>query len=298
MTATSARQIRLIRDVNLTMINPIFYIVRHGHTKGNSRNEYRAWSNEPYAQLDGEGRDGVRESALWLQKSGQTFPLIISDDLDRAVETRKILQEILQIPVDHTDKLLRPVDVGDFTGKSKVDFPLDPYIKNKSKKIPGGESFNEFNARQSKFFEKVLEIVDKIGKPILLVGHGSTVAFLHNHFNKGAAVGYEGLVNPAGVLVFTSAGIEPLTNKREGAASSLAVGTATSGYVTPEENAPPRSCWHCRYFSRDAIDTPTCNNPIVRIDPALASQRTESGLVIVNEDGCCNYYTSPIGAKP
>ena len=275
----------------------LFAIVRHGATKGNSKNEYRSWSNDPDAQLTGAGRDGVRESALWLQKSGQSFPLIISDDLDRAVETRKILKDILQIPVDQTDPRLRPLNVGKFTGKKKSDYPLDKYLKNKALKIPGGESVNEFNSRQAKFFDYVSQVVAKLG-PILLVGHGSTVSFLHNHFNAGGEIGYEGLVNPAGVLMFTSKGVEPLTNKREGSQSSMAVGTATSGYVTPEENVPPRSCWHCRYFSRDTIDTPLCNNPVVRVDPALADQRTENGLVIVNEDGCCNFYTSPIGAKP
>lgn len=278
------------------MINPIFFITRHGHTRGNSRNEYRSWSNAPEAQLDGAGRDGIRESALWLQKSGQHFPLIISDDLDRSQETKKILQDILQIPVEQTDPRLRPVNVGDLTGKSKIDYPIDKYIKNKALKIPGGESLNEFNTRQAKFFDHVTEIVEKLGKPILLVGHGSTVSFLHNHFNQtGGPVGYEGLVNPGGILMFTSKGIEPLTNKREDAASSMAQGTATSGYVTSEENRPPRSCWNCYYFSRNSLDQGMCGNPVVRVDPQLVSQRQEDGLVIVGDDSCCNFFKNHIG---
>lgn len=278
------------------MIPILFFVVRHGKTAGNAANKYRAWSNEPEAQLTGEGRDLVRESALWLQKSGQKFPLIISDDLDRAVETRNILQGILQIGTAETDARLRPLNVGELTGKSKADFPIDKYLKDKNLVIPGGESVNQFNARQAKFFDDVASIVEKLGRPILLVGHGSTVSFLHNHFNAGAAVGYEGLVNPAGILMFTSKGIEPLTNKREGAQSSMAQGTATSGYVEPSENREPRSCWNCYWFSRDQIDTPLCGNPVVRVDPALTKQRTESGLVIVNEDGCCNYFRNKIGS--
>src|ERR1700688_4280756 len=113
------------------MINSLFFLCRHGATSANSKGTYRSWSNGPDAQLSGTGRDGIRESALWIQSADLSFPLIISDDLDRSQETKKILKDILQIPVEQTDPRLRPVNVGDFTGKSKLDYPIEPYIKNK-----------------------------------------------------------------------------------------------------------------------------------------------------------------------
>lgn len=270
-------------------------LVRHGKTKSNDDGCYRAWSNQPEAQLDAQGRDGVRESALWLKAAKQKFPLIISDDLDRAMETREIIQSILNIPVADTDPRLRPLNVGDFTGKSKTEYPLEEYIKEPNKVIPGGESFNQFNKRQAEFFDYIAQVVAKLG-PILIVCHGSTVAFLHNHFNAGAKVGYEGLVNPSGVLMFTAKGVEPLTKKREGASSSLADGTATAGFVTDEENAPPRECWNCKWFQRDANSLGECSNPVVRIDPALVDRRQTDGMVAVGEHDCCNLFVNKIGS--
>lgn len=278
------------------MTNSLFYLTRHGATKGNAKNEYRGWSNEPDAQLTGAGRDLVREAALWLQSAGLSFPLIISDDLDRAVETRTILKDLLQIPVENTDKRLRPLNVGDFTGKSKADFPLEKYIKNKSLVIPGGESLNQFNARQAKFFDDVSEIVAKLGKPILLVSHGSTVSFLHNHFNDSANVGYEGLVNPGGVLMFTSKGVEPLTNKRDEAPSLFKQGTKLAGFVTAEQNIPPRECWNCRFFSRDTLGLGGCSHPLVTIDPQLVDRRQNDNTVSVGDRDCCDGFMNRIGS--
>jgi broad specificity phosphatase PhoE len=277
------------------MLNVKFFITRHGTTAGNLENAYRGWSNSPEARLNGAGRDVIREAALFLRGTG-SFPLIISDDLDRSVESREILKSILQIPFDLTEPKLRPLNVGDFTGKSKKDNPLDEYIKDKSKVIPGGESLNQFNLRQAAVFETIFDIIEKVGKPIVIVGHGSTVSFLHNHFNEGAEIGYEGLTNPGGVSMFTSKGIEPLTHKREGAPSSLAQGTNVAGYVRASENRPPRECWNCEWYVRDVNDLGGCLNPVVRIDPQLAAQRQSDGTVAVGEQDCCNYFVNKIGS--
>lgn len=279
------------------MLNPIFFVVRHGLTPGNSTNTYRGWSNDANARLTGSGRDVVREAALWLKSAGQSFPLVMSDDLDRSVESREILKSLLQIPVAQTDKRLRPLNVGDFTGKSKLEYPLEKYLKNKSLVIPGGESVNSFNRREAEFFDVVTNLVGKIGKPILIVGHGSTVSFLHNHFNNTnpGNVGYEGLCNPGGVLMFTAKGIEPLTQKRSESPSSMAQGTAVAGFVTDELNRPPRECWNCKWFQRDINDLSGCANPVVRIDPQLVDRRQSDGTVAVGEQDCCNYFVNRVG---
>lgn len=276
-------------------ITPLFFVVRHGITNGNQTDTYRGWSNGPDARLNADGRDVIREAALWLKKAGLSFPLIMSDDLERAVESRDILKSILQIPNEATDKRLRPLNVGDFTGESKKDHPLDEYLKSRSKKIPGGESMNEFESRAAKVFDDVAAIVAKLGKPILLIGHGSTTSFLYNNFNDGGKVGYEGMVHPGGVLMFTSKGIEPLTRKRNETQSSLADGTALSGYVTDEENVPPRECWHCRSFVRNVNGLGGCINPVVRIDPQLVDRRQTDGSIAVGEEDCCNYFRNNIG---
>lgn len=275
----------------------LFMGVRHGTTAANQTDEYRGWSNEPFARLCSQGRDVVRDSGMWMRKSGLKFPVIYSDDLDRAQETAKLLAAILEIKNHVTDERLRPLNVGDFTGKSKADNPLEKYVKNPALKIPGGESMNTFESRAAKAFDDVTSIVEKLGKPVLVVLHGSTSSFLYNTFNHSGHVGYEGLVKPGGVLMFTAQGLQPLTRLKEGsiASSPLMDGTALTGFATEAESRPPRSCWHCRHYSRDALGLGACTNPVVMIDPQLVYLRQTDGSIAVGDQDCCNYYQSQVG---
>lgn len=273
----------------------LFFVTRHGITAGNEADKYRGWSNSPEARLNAEGRDGIREAALWYKKAQITFPLIMSDDLDRALESREILGDILGIKDFATDKRLRPLNVGDYTGKSKSDHPLERFIKNRNLKIPGGESMKEFDKREAEVFDDVAGIVQKLNKPILIIGHGSTISFLYNNFNqKGDQVGYEGLVHPGGNLMFTSEGIEPLTRRKFETISPLKDGTALSGFCDEEESVPPRECWNCRSFARDIQGLGSCLHPVVRIDPQLVERRQDNGTVAVGEKDFCNYFRNAV----
>lgn len=278
------------------MTKVLFYVVRHGETFSNEDNCYRGWSNGPKAQLDLAGREGVREAGIFLLSAGLYFPLILSDDLDRAEETKAILADVLNIQVSETEPLLRPLNVGDFTGKPKKEYPLDKYIEDKSLRIPGGETLNEFNLRQAATFDGIVELVERLGKPILIVAHGSNVSFLHNHFNppQDGKIGYEGLVHPSGVLMFTTDGIIPLTKKRSVTKSPLQDGTALTGFVTDEENHPPRDCWNCRNFVRNADGQGSCNHPLVMIDPEIQNKKREDGTIIVGDNDCCNNFRNRI----
>lgn len=278
------------------MNSPLFFIVRHGRTEGNKLGTYRGWSNGPDAQLNADGRDDVREAGLFLQRAGLSFPIILSDDLDRTQETAKILADILGIRVHETDKRLRPLNVGDFTGKSKIDHPLDEYMANEKLVIPGGESLQHFNARQQAVFDNILELIIKIHKPVLVVGHGSNVCYLHNYTNRGEKIGYEGLVDPGGVLAFFQQGIVPLTKKRGEGKNPFQDGTALTGYVTVEESRPPRSCWNCKWFTKDASGLGGCHNPIVRLDPQLVGQKQSDGTIAVGDDSCCNLFSNHVSS--
>lgn len=279
------------------MVEPLFFVLRHGETNSNKDNNYRGWSNGPEAQLSPEGREGVRESALFLKDCGYKFPIVICDDLDRAQETAKIAAGILGIREIETVPNLKPLNVGELTGKSKDQFPIEPYLKDTTLKIPGGENHDEFDVRMAKVFSDVLELIEKIKHPILLIGHGSTVSFLHNHMTKkpGEEVGYEGLVLPSGVLVFTEDGIIPLIKKRQPVRNPYKDGTGVAGFVTDEENKPPRECWNCRYSQKD-IQTGLlgCGNLLVRIDPELKDRRQNDGTVSVGERDCCDFFRNKI----
>ena len=279
-----------------TMDQPLFFAIRHGETFSNDSGNYRGWSNSDEAQLSPVGREGVRESAIFLKNVGYDIPLILCDDLDRTQETAHIVADILGIKEIETVPELKPLNVGDFTGKSKKDHPIEPYLKNPSIKVPGGESHNEFDVRMKKVFGDVLDLILKIKKPILVIVHGSNVSFLNNHLTQTPdEVGYEGLVNPSGVLVFTSKGIIPLTKKRDAHKSPYKDGTALSGFVTDEENKPPRECWNCRNFQRDPQTyLGECTHLLVRIDPELQHRKQDNGTIAVGEKDCCDNFRNAI----
>lgn len=279
------------------MTDILFMVMRHGKTKGNDLQEYRSWSNGPNAQLDAEGREGVYESSIYLKGMGYDFPMILCDDLDRTQETASIAASILGIKEIETVPGLKPLNVGDFTGKPKKDHPLDYYLKNADTPIPGGESHNQFDTRMKKVFGDVLDTIIETKQPLLLIGHGSTVSFLHNHMTRkpGEDVGYEGLVKPSGLLMFTKEGIIPLTKLKDAFKNPYADGTALAGFVDEDENVPPRECWNCRNFTRDPqTNTGSCTHMIVRIDPELQSRRQTDGTVAVSDRDCCNYFRNKI----
>jgi broad specificity phosphatase PhoE len=277
------------------MKQPLFIVTRHGRTQGNEDDRYRGWSNEAFAQLAPEGRDDAREAALFIKRMGMTFPLILADDLARSQESQRIMASVLNIRELQTDKRLRSLDVGDYTGKPKDKHPLDEFMKNKSRKIPGGESMNGFDRRLSSVCADISELVGKLKKPILLIGHGSTISFLHNS-TSDTEVGYEGLVHPGGVLSFSRDGIVPLFKRKmgEGDAHPLKDGTAVAGFVTDEENRPPRECWNCRNFGRELNGLGYCNHPLVVIDPQLQNRKQSDGTISVSDRDCCDNFRNKI----
>jgi broad specificity phosphatase PhoE len=276
--------------------DPMLFVVRHGETANNDQGLYRGWSNEPGAQLSPEGRDLVREAGTFLRDLNLKFPFALSDDLHRCVETREILAGILGIKQEVTDERLRPVNVGDYTGKAKTDYPLEGYYANPTKKIPGGESIADFHKRMAMLMTDVLTVIDSRKCLPLIIGHGSSVSYLHNVYNRAEPlVGYEGLTHPGGVLLFNASGIHALTHKRNGIPTDMKDGTALSGFVTEKENKPPRSCWNCRSFVRDyQTKAGGCVHPLVQIDPQLQDRRQTDGTIAVSDDSCCDMFRNKV----
>jgi broad specificity phosphatase PhoE len=66
----------------------------------------------------------------------------------------------------------------------------------------------------------------------------------------------------------------------------IADGTKLSGFVTAEENRPPRDCGHCVWEKHD-----TCTHPVVMVDcevPGVAGEPKP-----IEHDWCCNFFRSP-----
>ncbi len=281
-------------------ITPIFYAVRHGRTDSNTKDNYRGWSNGPDAQLSAQGREDARQAGLWLQRQGLKFDIAIVDDLGRTQETAKIVCGILGIKHIITDTRARPLNVGDYTGKSKAEHPLEEFIANRAKKIPGGEALNGFDKREQSLFDNIFETVEKTGKLILFFGHGSNMSYLANsvrRFRKQPEVGYEGVTNPGGVAMFSDKGLFPLLNAREGSQIQRPFkdGTALTGFVTAEENRPPRACWNCSSFVQTATGG-ECQHPLVKIDPELAVRKADNGNIAVGDRDCCDSFRNKVAS--
>ena len=197
------------------MIRPLFLGSRHGTTNDNLSNEYRGWSTGPDAHLNETGRSIIRKNAMTVKRMGFTFPLIITDSLPRTLESAKIYQEILEIPELEIDDRARTVNVGDLTGKSKTDNPLTQYFQHPNKRIPGGETVNEFRHRQAELYADIMGLVEQFKQPVFVLFHGANISYLYNHFNNPAnPVMYEGIVNTGGVVMFYTGGIVPITELR------------------------------------------------------------------------------------
>ena len=198
--------------------NVLFFQVRHGRTAANELKVYRSWSNDERAQLAPEGRRDAEEAGEFLASTGVPIDFILADALDRTAETGEIIARVLDCPNIHLLRALHPLNMGDLTLRSKEENPVDPYLRNTSLRIPGGETVDEFDARQRNVYGGILNLVDEYpeGKGVV-VGHGSNVSFLHNRmFSNGHnRIGYEGLVDPGGVVAVTPDGLLPLTKVRE-----------------------------------------------------------------------------------
>ena len=240
----------------------IFFFMRHGETAGNKKNVYRSWSNAPDAQLDAAGRKSAEKGGQYLATIGAPIELIVADSLDRVQETVELVARSFPEARLEFVRALHPLNMGDWTLQSKDEHPVQPYLDEPSKQIPGGEKVDEFNDREAQIFQTIFALAkDLKGGKILVVGHGSNVAYLHNHvFNRGKArVGYEGLVDPGGIIACTPGGMIPLTLSREKSSKGDEHLTQLGPNVTyPPDHEPglkvPKGgsmCANCEYHNPD-----------------------------------------------
>ncbi len=147
------------------------YIVRHGETKLNndtdtSQDRIRGWADVP---LTDQGRKEAKVAANKLKQ--YDIEMIFCSDLSRAKETAEIIGKELGIKPTST-KELRPWNLGELTGTTTKDAlpKIAEYVRKKAnKKVPDGESFDDFSDR---FFNGLHEIVEKAdGRKLCVVTH-------------------------------------------------------------------------------------------------------------------------------
>lgn len=277
------------------MSKPLFFILRHGTTAANEAGSYRGWLDNLETQLSPEGKDMAREAGLFLKDLPFEKSVIFCSNLGRTNETSEIVASILGIQEIEEMPELRPLNVGDFAGKSKQENPLEKYVKNKQLKLPGGESIADFEKRQSAFFDALLATIETTGVVPIIVCHTSNVTTLWNLFNhdERAVEDHEDVLQPGGVGMFANNVLIPVL-KKGSEKVPLKDGTAISGFVTDEDNRPPRECWNCRWFVRDVNHLGGCTHPLVQIDPVLQSKKQNDGTIGVGDRDCCDSFQNKI----
>lgn len=138
-------------------MSTLFYLVRHGETEDNVNQIMQG-------QTDGRLTERGREQARQVARRMEHVPIdaFYSSDLQRAIDTCRIIAEPHQKPVS-TTPLLRERDWGGFTGLFIPDL--------KDKDWPSDiETIGQMKERARRF----LELIRKrhAGQTVLAVGHG------------------------------------------------------------------------------------------------------------------------------
>jgi broad specificity phosphatase PhoE len=125
----------------------VAWIIRHGQTKLNAEDKIRSWLDIP---LDEVGEEQAHELGETLRDDGVELDGLICSDLLRTEQTGIIVSRETGIPILGTTKILRPWNVGTFSGqdgKMVHKMMMECVHNDPDKEIGGGESFNQFKFR-------------------------------------------------------------------------------------------------------------------------------------------------------
>ncbi len=148
------------------------YLVRHGQTNFNMDGVIQGYSSD--LPLNETGGDQAHRLADSL--SNHRFDLILSSDLQRCLQTARIISEKIKVPVE-ADKRLREIDFGEWEGQTFEDMMKTPawniWVTTPSKwKVRGSERIEEVQKRVVAAVSDALKKVDAL----LVVSHGVAIS--------------------------------------------------------------------------------------------------------------------------
>ena len=157
--------------INLNEYNIELHLVRHGQDE---KDKLGGCSDNHLIE------EGIVQVNNLKNELDDNYNLFISSDLNRCVETSKILNEKLEMNIVY-DSNFKEVNNGDLKNLTLEEFYNKyPGLYFSSLKMderyPNGESPNDFYNRVSKAFKSLLE--NNRGKKILLVTHGGVITVI------------------------------------------------------------------------------------------------------------------------
>ncbi len=153
------------------------FLIRHGETEWNRLGRLQGTSN---VKLSAEG---IHQAHLLAERNPFHHPsAIYSSDLDRAVETAKILAEKFDLSVAKMPEL-RESSFGDWEGKTISDLATE-YPEEFGKfftapekfQPPNGESFLHCQARVVNALSRIIDYHDN--ENVLVVSHGAAIRLM------------------------------------------------------------------------------------------------------------------------
>ena len=280
----------------------LFFIGRHGETILNQKGFYRGWSDGPDAHLNEDGIQSAHDEAKFLQSLNQPFSKIICSPLQRALLTAAIIAEYLNVETLEVDDRLMPLNVGDFAGQPKKDHPIQPFLDNKNKRFPNGETINEFEFRQHDFADYLLKYVEQEKRTqdpeILVIAHVSNVMYWWNLQTGANSDEYLGettdILTPGGIAVITEYSTIPIFKSNPQAetdhSEQINIAEMEGEIGTGYENADgkgPFSCANCEHFQ--SVDSSCDQKDMLK----KSKQPRVGGRVKVDPHGCCDYISRP-----
>ena len=153
---------------------PLLLLARHGETDANDENRVRSWSDP---DINEKGRQQILATAQKLQ--GLPISEILTSDLSRTEQTGQILANQFFAPLD-SSRNLRDWNLGEFIGlKTKdVQDEVEGYIRKPNKKVPGGESFNDFTNRWREGLQDLVSRTMANQAPVIGVVHSKNIEVL------------------------------------------------------------------------------------------------------------------------
>ena len=179
----------------------IWFIARHWSTNSNWEQVFRGWEETDLNQLSEKWKEDAMK--LWesVKKIVNWHPedfVLVSSDLNRAVDTMVIVVEISGVEQGEEYSELRSQDTGDFTNEKESDVidEVKDYTDNKpNQPLPwASESHNDFVDRVKKAFDTIPE--DYPGKTIIVITHHQVEVLQANDFSKLTDTMYEEWLDP------------------------------------------------------------------------------------------------------
>lgn len=154
-------------------------MVRHGESTWNARGLWQGQADPPLSER-GETQARIAAAAL----AGLGIERVISSDLARASKTGHIIADLLGLRPVILDSGFREVDVGEWSGLTRVEIEQrwpglrTAWAEDKLESTPGGEPLQSFTERVVAATARAAETARRADGTALVIGHSRVISAL------------------------------------------------------------------------------------------------------------------------